>query len=178
VIATEKDIRIAGVQNDSIVDGPGLRMAIFFQGCPHLCEGCHNPETWGFEGGQSATAEELVGKLDANPLLQGVTFSGGEPMVRAGALLPVAEAIAVRGLDLAVYTGYTFEEILEDGDPDALALMVLASTLVDGRFVLAERSLSLPFRGSKNQRILDSKASLAAGVPVPTTDGRWAYDSC
>jgi anaerobic ribonucleoside-triphosphate reductase activating protein len=175
VIATEKDIRIAGIQNDSIVDGPGLRMAIFFQGCPHLCEGCHNPETWDYEKGQIVTTGELIKKLDANPLLQGVTFSGGEPMIRAGALLLIADAIEVRGLDLAVYTGYTLEEILEDGDPDALALMGIASTLIDGRFVIAERSLSLPFRGSKNQRILDSKASLSAGLPVPVTDERWAY---
>ena len=173
MIATEKGIRIAGTVSDSIVDGPGLRMAIFFQGCLRGCEGCHNPESWPPGGGKRSTAEALLAGIDRNPLLTGVTFTGGEPLLRAGALLPLAEGIRARGLDLAIYTGWAFEEILSDGDADALALLGYASTIVDGPFLLGQKSLTLPFRGSKNQRILDAQKSIAAGRAVPTGDPAW-----
>jgi len=176
MIATEKTIRIAGVVNDSIVDGPGLRLAIFFQGCRRHCEGCHNPESWSFEDGVECRAESISLMIDRNPMLTGVTFSGGEPLLRAGALLPVAKDIEERGLDLAIYTGYTFEDILSDGDKDALALLGYASTLIDGPFDPAEKSLMLPFRGSGNQRILSLVLSLAEGRPVPTQDPEWHYE--
>jgi len=173
MIASEKRIRIAGVVNDSIVDGPGLRMAIFFQGCLRCCEGCHNPESWPLNGGREKTAEALLSDIDNNPLLTGVTFSGGEPLLRAGALLPLAEGIRLRGLDLAIYTGWVFEDILMDGDADVMALLRYAQTLVDGPFVLEKKKLSLPFRGSANQRILDVPRSLEAGRPVPANDPAW-----
>ena len=173
MIATEKNIRIAGIANDSIVDGPGLRMAVFFQGCLRGCPGCHNPGSWPLEGGTETTAEELLARIDSNPLLTGVTFTGGEPLLRAGALLPLAEGIRARGLDLAIYTGFSFEEIFADGDKEALALLAYASTLVDGPFVLEEKSLLLSFRGSGNQRILDVERSLAAGRAVLTNDPAW-----
>jgi len=173
MIATENNIRIAGIVNDSIVDGPGLRMSIFFQGCRRACPGCHNPESWPPEGGKESTAGRLLAGVSRNPLLRGVTFSGGEPLIRAGALLPLAEGIRARGLDLAVYTGYTFEDILADGDRDVLALLGFASTLIDGPFILAQKSLLLPFRGSKNQRILDLAQSLSSGRAVVTTDPAW-----
>ena len=175
MIATEKNIRIAGIANDSIVDGPGLRMAIYFQGCKRHCEGCHNPECWPFEGGHDISAEALYVCTCKNPLITGVSFSGGEPLLRAGPLLPLARGIRSRGIDLAIYTGYTFEEILADGDEDVLKLLALASTLIDGPFVLDEKSLLLPFRGSKNQRILDLPRSLAERRPVPTSDPAWSY---
>ena len=110
-------------------------------------------------------------------MLTGVTFSGGEPLLRAGVLIPVAKNIEERGLDLAIYTGYTFEDILADGDGEVLALLGYASTLIDGPFILAEKSLMLPFRGSGNQRILDLALSLAEGRPVPTQDPAWRYES-
>ncbi|MDR0875656.1 MAG: anaerobic ribonucleoside-triphosphate reductase activating protein [Clostridiales Family XIII bacterium] len=175
MISTEKGIRIAGIANDSIVDGPGLRITFFFQGCRHGCEGCHNPESWPLAGGEETDAAALLAKIDANPLLQGVTFSGGEPLLRAGALLPLAEGILARGLPLAIYTGYTFEEILASGDREALALLACADTLIDGPFVLAQKSLTLSFRGSHNQRILDTKASLKAAAAVPQTAPEWNY---
>ena len=175
MISTENSIRIAGVANDSIVDGPGLRMAIFFQGCRRKCEGCHNPESWPVDGGGECAAEGLFAYIRKNPLITGVTFSGGEPLLRAGVLLPLAESIQSSGLDLAIYTGYTFEEILADGDGDVLALLGFASTLIDGPFVLAEKSLTLPFRGSGNQRVLDLPRSLTEGRAVPTSDASWDY---
>ncbi|MDR1798167.1 MAG: anaerobic ribonucleoside-triphosphate reductase activating protein [Clostridiales Family XIII bacterium] len=175
-------IRICGVENDSIVDGPGMRMAIFLQGCPHACEGCHNPQSWPMDGGTETTAEALLAKIRANPLLTGVTLTGGEPLLQAAALLPLAGALAGgtegKRYDLAIYTGYTFEEIMEGAVPDrdaVLALLACASTLIDGRFVLAQKSLALPFRGSVNQRILDLPASLASGNAESQTDSRWMY---
>jgi len=176
MIATEKDIRIAGTIDDSIVDGPGLRMTIFFQGCLRGCEGCHNPESWPIDGGREETVESLLAKIDKNPLLTGVTFSGGEPLLRAGALLPLAEGIRERGLDLAIYSGWTIEEALEDGDEDVLALLGYASVLVDGPFIMARKSMLLPFRGSGNQRILDVKMSLAEGRAIATSDPAWGYN--
>ncbi|MDR3363838.1 MAG: radical SAM protein [Clostridiales Family XIII bacterium] len=177
MIATENEIRIAGIENDSIVDGPGLRMAIFFQGCRRACADCHNSGSWPVIGGAEAAPEEILAKIDGNPLLRGVTFSGGEPLIRAAALVLLAKGIAARQLDLAIYTGYTFEEIIEDGDEDVLCLLSYASTLIDGPFVKAQKSLTLPFRGSENQRILDMKRSLAERRAVPTANPAWDYDA-
>ena len=173
MIATESNIRIAGLIGDSIVDGPGLRLTIFFQGCRRGCAGCHNPESWPIGGGKETGAGVLLREIDSNPLLTGVTFSGGEPLLRAGALLPLAEGIRARGLDLAVYTGFTFEEIISSGDRDALALLSFASVIVDGPFLEGQKSLLLSFRGSRNQRILDAKKSLEEGRAVPAGDPAW-----
>jgi len=175
MIATEKTIHIAGIANDSIVDGPGLRMAIFFQGCRRHCEGCHNPESWPLDDGHEVAGEALWAFVCKNPLINGVTFSGGEPLLRAEPLLPLAKAIRSRDLDLAIYTGYTFEEILEDGDEHVLQLLALTHTLIDGHFILEQKSMLLPFRGSKNQRILDVPRSLMEGRAVPTEDPAWSY---
>lgn len=173
MISTEKTIRISGIIGDSIVDGPGLRMTIFCQGCRRACEGCHNPESWPLNGGNEITAEALLKKIDSNPLLTGVTLSGGEPLLRAGALIPLAQGIIERGLDLALYTGWSFEEIMSEGDEDVMALLNYASVLVDGPFVAGEKSMLIPFRGSKNQRILDVKKSLSERRPVQADDPAW-----
>ncbi|NCB04363.1 MAG: anaerobic ribonucleoside-triphosphate reductase activating protein [Clostridia bacterium] len=165
-------LRIAGTVNDSITDGPGLRFTVFTQGCPHRCAGCHNPQTHAFEGGEEVTAQALCDRIAANPLLTGVTLSGGEPFCQAEALLPVARFARARGLELAVYTGYTWAELTALGE-DARTLLALCHVVVDGRFELAQRSLNLRFRGSENQRILDVAQSLAHGAPQLVHDGRW-----
>jgi anaerobic ribonucleoside-triphosphate reductase activating protein len=171
-------LRIAGIENDSIVDGPGIRLAVFLQGCDKDCEGCHNQEARKIEGGTEVAAEDILRKIDANPLLTGVTLSGGEPLLQARALIPLASAIKERGLDLAIYTGDTLEQILDRNDPDQIALLKIADTLIDGPFLISERSLAIPFRGSKNQRILDSAKSIAASRPLPECDPDWtAADS-
>ena len=175
MISSEKEIKLAGIANDSIVDGPGLRITFFFQGCLHACEGCHNPESWALDGGDETCVDDLLAKIDMNPLLQGVTFSGGEPLLRAEALLPLAEGVRARSLPLAIYTGYTFEEVLASGDRAALELLTYAETMIDGPFILAQRSLTLPFRGSHNQRILDVASSIATGSAVATSDPEWMY---
>lgn len=167
------ELCLAGIVGDSITDGPGIRLTVFVQGCPHHCPGCHNPQTWPFAGGYTSTSEEVLAQIEANPLLGGVTFSGGEPFCQAAALLPLAEAIKNRGLELAVYTGYTFEELLNLPDPAVKQLLALTDTLIDGPYLEAERNLELNFRGSANQRILKARESLAAGRPLAEDAPRW-----
>ena len=152
-------LRIAGCISDSIVDGPGLRYTVFVQGCPHHCPGCHNPETHPFEGGYLADVEEIVRQVGEDPLLSGVTFSGGEPFCQAEALVALGRRIRALGKNIVIYSGYIFEELLQMGkkDPAVLALLQLADLLVDGPYLADERDLSLPFRGSRNQRLIDLK---------------------
>ena len=165
-------LNLSGIQGDSIVDGPGIRTTFFCQGCPHHCEGCHNPETWPFEGGTPMPTEALVEIVTANPLCRGVTFSGGEPFAQAEGVGELAKALKEKGYEVASYSGYTFEQLLH-GTPAQKALLAQLDVLIDGPFVLAERSLQTPFRGSKNQRILDVPKSLAAGQAVWVTTERW-----
>jgi anaerobic ribonucleoside-triphosphate reductase activating protein len=151
-------------------------MAIFMQGCNKDCAGCHNPEARPLTGGAVFTADALFEKIRSNPLLTGVTFSGGEPLLQAEALIPLAERIAEAKLSLAIYTGDTMEEIFEQNDAKVLQLLSLSDIIVDGPFLLEERSLALPFRGSANQRILDAKQSLTLSRPVISTDAAWSGD--
>lgn len=161
-------IRLAGVVRESIVDGPGLRFTVFCQGCPHGCEGCHNPATHDFGGGYDCEISKIIAAVDENPLLDGVTFSGGEPMCQPEAFAALAEELKKRKLNIMVYTGYTYEELLKlaETKPAVGKLLELTDYLVDGRFILAERDLTLPFRGSTNQRILDMERTRAEGNPV------------
>jgi len=101
-------VRLAGVIKESIVDGPGIRMTVFTQGCPHHCEGCHNPETWDFEGGFDCEIEKLINTAKKDPLLQGLTFSGGEPFAQAKPLAKLAKMCHENGYNVFCYTGYTW----------------------------------------------------------------------
>lgn len=163
-------IRIAGVVGDSIVDGPGLRLAVFVQGCPHNCEGCHNPETHDFSGGIEFDTDDFIARvrdeLIHNPIVSGVTFSGGEPMCQPEALCRVAKAVRELGKDIVIYTGYTYEELLERKEPEVRELLSMTRLLVDGPFILAQRNLEAKFRGSTNQRLIDPAASLEKGEIV------------
>lgn len=163
---------LAGVVRDSIVDGPGLRTVIFAQGCPHHCPGCHNPETWAFGCGTAMEEETLADIVRANPLCRGVTFSGGEPFAQAEGFARLGRLLKEAGCEVASYTGYTFEQLLR-GTGDQRRLLESIDILIDGPFLLAERSLELQFRGSRNQRILDVPASLRAGEAVLTDSPRW-----
>ena len=161
-------LRIAGIEPESFVDGPGIRMTIFTQGCHHHCPGCQNPQTHDFAGGHFIDIEEILAMIDENPLLDGVTFSGGDPMEQSAALIPLAREIKERGMNLIIYTGYTYERLMElkDERPDFFELLTFADILIDGPFVMAKRSLELKFRGSSNQRIIDVQESLAQGQVV------------
>ncbi len=163
-----KELRLAGVIRESIVDGPGLRMSIFTQGCPHHCEGCQNPQTHDPAGGYVSHPENILREIDKNPLLRGVTFTGGEPFMQAAPLAELAVEIHKRGLDIVTYTGFTYEELLRGADahPDRIALLEQTDYLIDGRFILARRSLNLRFRGSDNQRIISVGESLQSGSVV------------
>lgn len=152
-------IRLYGTVNDSIVDGPGLRYTIFTQGCPHHCPGCHNPQSHDPNGGYLGDTDECLKEIDQNPLLDGVTLSGGEPFLQPQPLIDLIQKLKQRHLHIMIYSGYTFEEILKLGD-EAYQLLSLCDTLVDGRFVLALRSLELLYKGSSNQRIIDVQKSL------------------
>ncbi len=160
-----KLLRIAGTIGESIVDGPGFRYVIFTQGCPHGCTGCHNPETHDFSGGRLIAPEALVQEICKNPMLSGVTFSGGEPFCQAEALCAVADGLQGKK-HLMAYSGYTFEQLMDLPDPWVRKLLGKLTILVDGPFVQAQKGLELRFRGSANQRVLDVPASLAAGHAV------------
>ena len=164
-LSSYNTIRMAGVIRESIVDGPGLRFVVFAQGCPHGCPGCHNPATHDFHGGKDCSLDKILAAIDQNPLLDGVTFSGGEPMSQPEAFYNLAEAIKERGLNLIIYTGYTYEELQKLGEsrPAVRKLLELTDLLIDGRFVLEQRDLSLLFRGSRNQRVIDMNQTRESG---------------
>lgn len=158
-------LRIAGIEPESFVDGPGIRMTIFTQGCHHNCPGCQNPQTHDFAGGHFIEIDEILSMIEENPLLDGVTFSGGDPMDQAAALVPLAREIKERGYNLVIFTGYTYENIMKlvPEKPELLELLSFADMLVDGPFIMVRKSLELKFRGSTNQRLIDVQQSLSAG---------------
>lgn len=162
-------LQLSGTANDSIVDGPGIRFTIFVQGCPHHCRGCQNPQTHPFEGGTLTDTDALAEQIRANPLLDGVTFSGGEPFCQAKALAELGAQVKALGLNIITYTGWTFEELYARREENGIgALLEVTDWLVDGRFIEEQKSYQLHFRGSANQRILDCRKSLARGCAVGT----------
>lgn len=165
------DIRIAGTVEDSIVDGPGLRFVVFAQGCPHHCEGCHNPETHDFSGGRITTTDELFEQCMENPLCSGVTFSGGEPFSQPQAFYELGSRFKSAGKHLMCYSGWTFEELVGKSLKEEYVgkLLSILDVLVDGRFDISKRSLSLLFRGSENQRLIDVQRSLEERKAVEVT---------
>ena len=165
-------LELSGIVTDSIVDGPGIRTTVFSQGCPHHCKGCHNPETWAFGIGTKVAVEKILDIVASNPLCRGVTFSGGEPFAQAAGFAKLAKLLKEKGYEVASYTGYTFEQLLS-GAPEQRELLGAIDVLIDGPFVLEEKTLEAAFRGSRNQRILDVPKSLAAGEAVAVTSLRW-----
>jgi len=161
------NLKIAGTVNDSIVDGPGFRFTIFVQGCPHKCRGCHNPQTHDFNGGKIVSFDELLKKIKNNPLLDGVTFSGGEPFCQAHELSLLAMEIKKLGLNIITYTGYDFEYLYQNRNINGYGeLLKNTDILIDGRFIEELKDWKIKFRGSSNQRYLDCRKSLKAGKPV------------
>ncbi|MCL2081694.1 MAG: anaerobic ribonucleoside-triphosphate reductase activating protein [Oscillospiraceae bacterium] len=160
-------LRVSALKHDSSVDGPGLRYVIFLQGCPHRCPGCHNPGTLDVDGGFLVSSEEILCDLSRNPLISGITLSGGEPLEQAEPLTGLVKTVKSKGLSVWLYSGYTWEEIMVSDSK--WALLSLCDVLVDGRFDKTRKSPHLPFRGSENQRIIDVPASISAGRAVPSS---------
>lgn len=161
-------LRLAGIMRESIVDGPGIRFAVFCQGCPHDCPGCHNPETHDFNGGTEVSIDKILAAIDENPILKGVTFSGGEPTCQAAGFLTLAREVKARGLDITMFSGYTYEQLMKraEEEPELAELLQLTDLLIDGPFIKAERDLTLQFRGSRNQRLIDMGRTREAGEIV------------
>ena len=159
-------LRIAGIIRESIVDGPGIRFAVFGQGCPHNCQGCHNPDSHDFKGGYDCAIDKILEEIDKNPLLKGVTFSGGEPFCQAEEFAELGEKIRERGLSVVTFTGYTYEELLDLSNESINRLLEVTDLLIDGRYEADKRDLTLKFRGSSNQRIIDMKKTRETGSMV------------
>lgn len=191
-------LRLSGFSHESFVDGPGIRVVVFVQGCENACENCHNPQSWDMSGGEEHTVREVIKMvkdaagaarrknhaaaglgLSATPRgtrkkdtlsrqkeFQGVTFSGGEPFLHAGALVKVGTAVKRLGLDITVYTGYTYEKLAACPDEDTQALLALADYLIDGKYIHALRDIGLKFRGSSNQRVIDMNETRKTGQVV------------
>lgn len=151
-----EELRLSGIVEESIVDGEGIRFVVFTQGCPHHCPGCHNPQTHPFEGGFAGDIPDILRRMEENPLLQGLTISGGEPFCQPEALLPLAQGTRAQGKDVTIYSGYTLEQLLEMARerPAIGELLRACDVLVDGPYVESLRDLTLTFRGSSNQRVL------------------------
>jgi anaerobic ribonucleoside-triphosphate reductase activating protein len=163
-------MRIAATVQDSITDGPGLRFTVFVQGCGRNCPGCHNPQTHDPLGGAERSVEMLIARMRSTPLTEGLSLSGGEPFGQPEACLALARAAHKDGHDVWCWTGWLWEELLADGSASQQALLRETDVLVDGPFLLAQRTLALPWRGSRNQRVILVQASLKAGFPVLRPD--------
>lgn len=158
-----KYIRLAAdLQTDSIVDGPGLRAVLWTQGCAHKCPGCQNPGTWDFNGGGLVPIKEVKKAIDELEYHTGLTLSGGDPMYQVEECLEIIKYARKKGLNIWVYTGFTWEELMKmsKDKPIYKEFLNYVDILVDGRFILSERDLSLLFRGSRNQRLIDVQKTL------------------
>ncbi len=153
-------VKLAGVEKNSVVDGPGLRTVVFAQGCPHCCPGCHNPQTQDAEGGLWYDLDRLATELCTDSSVRGITFSGGEPFCQAGAFAALADCLIKSKLEILIYTGYTYERLLAKaaaGDSGIRRLLEAGDILIDGPYIREKRDTSLAFRGSDNQRVIDLK---------------------
>lgn len=148
------------LQSDSIVDGDGIRTVIWTQGCSHNCKGCHNPQTHSFTEGFLVDVEDIKKEISNLELQDGITFSGGDPMFQVDACLEIAKYCQSNGLNIWMYTGFIFEQLIASNKQNINELLKYVDILIDGRFILEQKSLNLMFRGSKNQRIIDVKKSL------------------
>jgi anaerobic ribonucleoside-triphosphate reductase activating protein len=159
----EDFLTIGGIESESIVDGPGFRYVVFVQGCEFRCPGCHNARLQSFTGGRRVSIAEILAAVRANPLLSGLTLSGGDPFTQAASCAALAEEVRALSLSVMTYTGYLWEDLLSANKPAWRRLIEATDILVDGPFVKALKNIELRFRGSANQRLIDVPQSLASG---------------
>ncbi len=158
-------IRLFGVANDSIVDGPGLRYSVYVQGCSHKCPGCHNPGSWDFDGGQITTVDAIIKDILSNKLVNDVTLSGGDPFDQVAPVAALARELKKRGYGIWTYSGYTFEQLQERAkvEKDVQVILDCSDVLVDGPFLQDKKSLELKWKGSSNQRVIDMNKTSESG---------------
>lgn len=162
-------IKVLSILHDTTVDGPGFRTSIYCAGCRHQCPGCHNPQSWSFDGGQDMDIADILQEIVSDPFAN-VTFSGGDPFYQAEGFTQLARRIkAETSKTIWCYTGFLYDEILRQ--PQYRELLGYVDVLVDGPFVMALRDEDALFRGSTNQRLIDVQASLRAGEVV-----EWSRD--
>ncbi|NFG62061.1 MULTISPECIES: anaerobic ribonucleoside-triphosphate reductase activating protein [unclassified Clostridium] len=164
----DKKIRLSGIAYESLVNGPGIRRVFFSQGCNHNCKGCFNPDTHDFNGGEEKNIDELIEDVLCNPMIKGITFSGGDPFERADQFSYMAKIFKENNKNIWCYTGYTFEYINDnlEGNKGWKDLINNIDVLVDGKFEENKKEDGLKFRGSSNQRIIDVKESLKSNKVV------------
>ena len=150
---------------DSIVDGEGIRSVIWFQGCSHHCKECQNPETWPFDKGMEYDVEDVKKMIDNLEDQDGITFSGGDPMFQPEALLELIKHTHEKGMNVWVYTGFTYEEILKL-KPIYKEILENTDVLFDGRFEIEKKTMSAKFRGSSNQRVINVSESIKQGKVI------------
>lgn len=158
-----QSIRLAGIIHDSLTNGEGLRRVFFSQGCDHNCKGCFNKHTHSFNGGKIFDVSKLVLNVVEDPLIKGVTFSGGDPFQQARPFMYMALYLRNRGINIWSYTGYNIEEILNSNDIFKKQLLANIDVLVDGQYIEEYKVDGLKYRGSKNQRIIDVQKTLITG---------------
>ncbi len=157
-------LSVISIIEDTMVDGPGFRTAIYCAGCKHHCKGCHNPQSWDFNNGKMMSTRQIMDIIKQDPFAN-VTFSGGDPMFQPEGFTELAEAIRMEtNKTIWCWTGYKFEMLLRM--PKQRRLLELIDVLVDGPFIEAQKDSDLLFRGSRNQRLIDVKASLKQGKVV------------
>ncbi|WP_411350209.1 anaerobic ribonucleoside-triphosphate reductase activating protein [Paenibacillus sp. WLX2291] len=158
-------MHICGYIPESINEGHGMRAVVFISGCRHACPGCFSPHTWSFTAGEPFTAslqQELIDGMARNPLLDGLTIAGGDPFFSADEVAGFVEKVRAQlpQLSIWIYSGFTWEEIFLQQSPKYLKLLSLCDVLIDGRFEKSLRDVSLPYRGSSNQRVIDVQQSI------------------
>ena len=161
-------VRLSGIVSESVVDGVGFRMTVFTQGCTHNCKGCHNPQTHDPLGGEIVDLQFIADEIDKDPLLDGITLSGGEPFMQPKPLAMLCKYVHERGMNVWCYSGYTYEQLRDKAETDADVSALLAETdvLVDGPFIEEKKDLRLKVRGSSTQRVIDMKKTEKQGSVV------------